>query len=482
MTLVIMLSISITIALCWIVNSSLLADYYISKKTEDSISMFNILNDEAKEGTLYADDYKDSFYKLCTNFGFSVLVSESDGNVALSSAGNSQAMVQQLQYVMFDKDQSARLLIESNDDYTILRLTDKRLDEEYLVLWGMLADGNTVMIRVAIEGINESADLSNRFLLFSSIVGIIAGVFMGSILSRSITRPVFKLIDISERISKLDFKSKYSPSRRPNEIDYLGEHVNTMSSTLESAIDSLTNANEALKRDIKEKEENEQRRKEFVSNVSHELKTPIALIQGYAEGLSEGVMDDEESRQMYLDVIIDESQRMNRLVRELLTLNQLEEGYGEPEYTEFDLTEVIGGLVESNHIILDDAGITITFPYEDPIMVTADEFLIEQVISNFLSNAIHYCSYAKCIDIKCIISGKTVRTSVFNTGDSIPEASITQIWDKFYKVDKARTREYGGSGIGLSLVKAAMEKHHQTYGVINHKDGVEFFFDLALKN
>ena len=251
-----------------------------------------------------------------------------------------------------------------------------------------------------------------------------------------------------------------------------------MSDTLESTIAEL-------KKDIAILEDNENRRREFISNISHELKTPIALIQGYAEGLQEGVMDDEDSRNMYLEVIIDESQRMNRLVKELLTLNQLEREE-DTVLENVDLNGLLRGVIDANTILFETNDIEVTYPdLSNELICLADEFLLEQVVNNYISNAIHYSKAEdsdnkKRIDIKQTIKDDIVRVSVFNTGDNISDKDIDQIWDKFYKVDKARSREYGGSGIGLSVVKAVMEKFKHKYGVINHADGVEFFFELEI--
>ena len=219
-------------------------------------------------------------------------------------------------------------------------------------------------------------------------------------------------------------------------------------------------------------------RKEFLSNVSHELKTPIALIQGYAEGLQDNINDDEESRQFYCDVIIDEAGKMNQMVKKLLTLNQLEFGNDQVNMERFDLTSLIQGVIQSSQILAQQAEVEIMFHQTEPLHVWGDEFKVEEVITNYVTNAIHYAKNEKKIDIRCTQENGVIRTSVFNTGDAIPEEELDKIWIKFYKVDKARTREYGGSGIGLSIVKAIMESMNQQCGVKNYDNGVEFWFTL----
>ena len=222
-------------------------------------------------------------------------------------------------------------------------------------------------------------------------------------------------------------------------------------------------------------------RKEFLNNVSHELKTPIALISGYAEGLKDNIAEDKESRDFYCDVIIDESSKMNNMVRKLLTLNQLEFGNDQVAMERFDITQLVKGVISGMKLLIEDKGASVTINTDEPVYVWGDEFKIEEVVTNYMSNALNHIDYDKKIDVRIIRENGLVRVSVFNTGNPIPEGDIDKIWDKFYKVDKARTREYGGSGIGLSIVKAIMESHNQQCGVKNYEDGVQFWFTLECK-
>lgn len=236
-----------------------------------------------------------------------------------------------------------------------------------------------------------------------------------------------------------------------------------------------------MQEDIEQKKQIDEMRKEFLSNVSHELKTPIALIQGYAEGLKECINDDAESREFYCDVIMDESAKMNNMVKKLLTLNHLEFGNDQAAMERFDLTDLVRGVVQSAQLLADQKGAQISFPQSEPVYVWGDEFKVEEVVTNYVSNALNHVDGAMKIEVKMMRGENHVRLSVFNTGSPIPEEELDKIWIKFYKVDKARTREYGGSGIGLSIVKAIMESMHQKFGVVNYDNGVEFWFELEEK-
>ena len=255
-----------------------------------------------------------------------------------------------------------------------------------------------------------------------------------------------------------------------------------MSDKLEQNISQLKTANLELKKDIDKKEKLEQMRSDFLSNVSHELKTPIALIQGYAEGLKEGISDDPESMEFYCDVIIDESNKMNEMVKKLLTLNQIEFGDEETVLERFDIVELLNSVISANTLRASQKDISITFSAPEKNMyVWADEYKIEEVVTNYISNAINHCDFDMKIVVRTQRIGDNIRVFVFNTGKHIPDEDIDNIWIKFYKVDKARTREYGGNGIGLSIVKAIMDSLGKECGVMNVDGGVEFWFDLDAK-
>ena len=280
-------------------------------------------------------------------------------------------------------------------------------------------------------------------------------------------------------MAHLDFDARYQ-GKSFNEIAVLGNHMNELADALESTISELKTANNELQKDIEKKNQIDEMRKEFLANVSHELKTPIALIQGYAEGLKEGINDDAESREFYCDVIMDESAKMNNMVKKLLTLNQLEFGNDVVTMERFDIVALIRNYIQSADILVKQNEATVNFDETDPVYVWGDEFKTEEVVMNYFSNALNHLDGDRVVDIRLKKQDKTVRISVFNTGIPIPEDSLPHLWEKFYKVDKARTREYGGSGVGLSIVNAIQDSIHQKYGVINYENGVEFWFEMEL--
>lgn len=253
-----------------------------------------------------------------------------------------------------------------------------------------------------------------------------------------------------------------------------------MSETLEKTINQLRNSNIELEKDIEEKSRTDEMRKQFISDVSHELKTPIALIQGYAEGLVENITEDEESRRFYAEVILDEANKMDIVVKKLLELMRLEYGKNAFNLTKFNISELICEVIRKSTKVLEEEDIKVKFDNRE-IYVVADEFYAEQVFNNYFTNAIKNVTEVdgrKEIEISYEIKENKLRIKVFNTGENIASEDLIRIWNRFYKVDTSRNRENGGTGIGLSLVKAIMTNTNNQYGVENREEGVEFYFEV----
>ena len=373
-----------------------------------------------------------------------------------------------------------RTIISSNDNYTLQKVYDERLGDYYLEIWGTLDNGYSIILRTPIQGIKDNVNISTTLIKYVGGAILAVGIIAAFVVSTYITRPIKQLSNIAEKMSEMDFDARYEGSDK-GEIGLLGKSMNNMSEKLEQNIAELKKANLELKKDIDKKEKLEIMRTDFLSNVSHELKTPIALIQGYAEGLKEGITDDPESMEFYCDVIMDEANKMNTMVKRLLTLNQIEFGNDEPEMERFDINELIASVADANAIRAGQKNMSIVFDNRNEHnYVWADEYKTEEVLTNYISNALNHCDGKRAIEVRTEKSenGGTITVTVYNSGKNIDDEDLERIWEKFYKTDKARTREYGGNGIGLSIVKAIMDSMGQEYGVRNVSDGVEFWFEL----
>ena len=430
-----------------------------------------------------SDQDNDTILRTIRTFGernnlTTVLIDSSTGKAFLSSGRESDFLAQKVQRYVLGKGGGDAQILKEHDNYIVETNYDKRSNASYMEAWGFFSDNSTLFIMsMPLAGIHDSVMLANRFTTFVGFVALILGTIIMYFVANRVIKPVLALAALSEKMSNLDFDAHYEADAQ-DEIGILGRNMNNLSSRLKDAIGALQDANRQLQHDIDEKTQIDEMRKEFIANVSHELKTPIALIQGYAEGLTEGMCEDEESRNYYCEVIMDEAGKMNKMVKQLLTLTALEFGNDAPSMDTFDITELIQDLIRSSSILIQQNEATVCYQPDGPCMVFADEFKIEEVVTNYLTNAIHHLDGERRIEIRVEKIGETVKVTVFNTGNPIPEADLPNLWTKFYKVDKARTRAYGGSGIGLSIVKAIMDIHHQSCGVVNVEGGVEFWFTL----
>ena len=472
-------AVALVIVMMFIINSSFMERFFIQNKKSEMVELYETLDKTAKKNDIDSAEMQEELQRQCERKNCAVLVLNSGSDITFNTEQEKKGrLFTRLIGYIVGKDTGQ--LLEERDSYKIYKVKDQGRGEEYMDMVGQLADDSIFIIRSPYGSIYDTVNSTNKFLICGGGVTVLCGLLFVWFFSQKITKPILELAELSQRMANLDFNAKYT-SGGENEIGILGGNFNLMSKRLEETITELKRANNQLQKDIEQKEKIEDMRNEFLGNVSHELKTPIALIQGYAEGLRDGITEDPESMEFYCDVIIDEANKMNQMVKNLLTLNQLEFGDEDLEITRFNLVGLIRGVLASCEILLQQAEAEVDCVTEEEVYVWADEFKTEQVFRNYLTNAIHHVDNEKRIEIRIIPQGDTVRVTVFNSGKPIPEEDIAKLWDKFYKVDKAHTREYGGNGIGLSIVKAIMESFHQQYGVKNYDNGVEFWFELDSK-
>lgn len=407
-----------------------------------------------------------------------LLIMDSANGTLLSSERRGDFLSERFLRNILGQNERPFELVSQTSDYTIQKSFDPRNKSYYLECWGFLSDDSTSFIMsMPVASVRESVELSNRFLAYVGLAALAGGSILIYFTTKMVVSPILSLTNLSERMSNLDFDAHYT-GNASDEIGVLGHSMNLLSQRLKETVGELKTANLKLQKDIEEKTQIDEMRKEFIANVSHELKTPIALIQGYAEGLTEGMAQDPESRDYYCEVIMDEANKMNKMVKQLLTLSALESGNDAPVMERFDLAELIRGILSSAQLMIGQNGAEVEFFREEPCFVWADEFKIEEVVTNYLNNAINHVQGERRIRIDIEAAQDEVRVTVFNTGNPIPEEDLPNLWTKFYKVDKARTRAYGGSGIGLSIVKAIMDSHHKECGAENVEGGVVFWFTL----
>lgn len=480
--IVIFVSIVLMIMMIMLVGNMLLLErFFIFRKVSTLESLYEVTG-ELKNNRLdpaFVQSIRDraEAYNVAM-----ITVDEGSGLVYFSTEGEvqTQSLQEKVRGSLLGQTNSITQAqrVRTTQLYNISTVKFKDHDLNYLMMWGYFLNGDYFLMLTPIEGIQQNAVAASSFTTYLGLGGILIGVIAILFATSRVTRPIKKLTELSQKMTALDFKTKYT-GHGCYEVDVLGKNFNEMSRALEKTITNLKNMNLELRRDIEAKEKAAEAQKAFLSDVSHELKTPLALIQGYAEGLQSAVNEDAESRNFYCDVIMDEAEKMNQLVKKLMTLNSLESGYDDMTIEHFSIREVVEAVVSGANILIKQKEATIEYQVEDDYEVWGDEFKVEEVVTNYLTNALNHLDGERRIEIsiKKRDAGH-VRIGIFNTGRPIAEEDLDKIWDKFYKADKARSREYGGTGVGLSIVKAIMTTLGQQYGVTNYDNGVQFYFEL----
>ena len=466
-----------------LVNNFVLGRFYLYSKRQTLKSVYRTVNDYYNNDK--SENFEEKLEQIAIQNNFDILIRNNENVNIYTSNKDFYSTFGQMNEMTSRFNIGVGELIEQSDNFVIKKIKDSKNGITYILLSSTLDNGYLLYIRTPISSIQESVKISNNFLYLMAGFAILIAAVIVSYVSRKFTDPILELNDIAKKMSNLDFSHKYRIKDVDDEINNLGRSINVMSDKLERTINQLRNSNIELEKDIEEKSKIDEMRKSFISDVSHELKTPIALIQGYSEGLLENVNTDEESRKFYAEVILDETNKMDKLVKQLLELMKLEYGKRQFNDKKFNIVEVEKEVVRKSKVMLEEKKVKIEFNLSEEINVVADDFYIEQVISNYITNAI---KHVKEIDGKKVISivnevnieKNKVRVKIFNTGENIAEEHINRIWNRFYKVDESRNRTDGGTGIGLSFVKAIMNNYGNRYGVTNKEDGVEFYFDLDL--
>lgn len=366
--------------------------------------------------------------------------------------------------------------VRSYDSDTARFETQQAGKQTFLAYRACLSDDGRLwaVARVSADVLQNNASLANTFMSLT-VMGMLLLALLGSFLiAAHLSAPIREMNRTTRAMSRFDFSHKVAIKGR-DEIAQLGESINILSDNTSSLLAELQEKNARLEQEVERERALVEMRKEFVSNVSHELKTPIAIIQGYAEGLRLNVADDPERKQMYCEIIESESLKMDKLVRELLELSRLESGQAPLEQEPFSLTDLLCETVERMASITDDVKVEPLFDDRERIAY-GDELRLGEVLQNYLNNAIAHSDGRVTVDVADTETG--YRVSVFNTGAPIPDDVKEKLWISFYRADKSRSRENGNAGLGLSIASSIMEQHRQAYGVDNVPDGVCFWFDV----
>ncbi len=473
------------ILLLVLINNVVLEKFYLYNKTKVMKHTYMKINEYCNQ----KEDYErldNELRTIAIKNNADIIIKSNDNIIMLETESYRQNYEKEIEF--FDEiskkgERVQRLYKEENVIIDLIK--EKNTNVNYIVVTAKLDNDLELNMATPTADLQESARISNNVLIaIGGAVIVISGI-ISSFVSRKFTAPILELNAIAQKMSNLDFSQKYQINDTEDEINNLGKSINTMSDKLEKTIQQLTVNNNELEKDIERKSKIDEMRKQFISDVSHELKTPIALIQGYAEGLVENVNADDESREFYANVILDEVNKMDRLVKQLLELMKLEYGKREFNNENFNIVELINEVIRKSNVMLEENEVKVDFNCDKVIMAYADSFYVEQILTNYITNAIKYSKEVngeKKIQLNVLLDSlkNKIRVTVFNTGDNIDETELQRIWGRFYKIDSSRNRDKGGTGIGLAFVKAIMNNYKNEYGAINKPNGIEFFFELDI--
>lgn len=308
-----------------------------------------------------------------------------------------------------------------------------------------------------------------KMILLCLVVSFVLGIFLAYFLARDTVKNIVAIKNTAKKIAENDF-SERCRTNKFSEFFELSCYINQMADSLKNQMGKIEKQNSLLEEDIERRKKVEVSQKEFISNVSHELKTPISIISGYVEGLKYGVVQDED-KEKYYDTVISECQRMGNIIKQLLKLSSLENVALDIEKN--DVSQMVNDIYnrfsfkvpERKFVLKAKEGLFARYDYDE----------IDRVITNYLENAVKY-SYGD-IFIKAYDSGRYVHIGIISMG-TIGDADIDRIWERFYRADKSHKRSENSTGLGLSIVKAAMERHGMPYGVLVKNGTVEFYIEL----
>ncbi len=338
---------------------------------------------------------------------------------------------------------------------------------------------DSILICVSsIQNITEASQVINEFLFYLFLGLITIAIILSSFYSNLISKPLVNLTHVANKMSNMDFSVTCS-TEREDEIGSLACSLNTLSQNLQNALMDLKQKNAKLEEDIEKERQLEIMRKGFVDNVSHELKTPIGIIEGYAEGIKDGIVTGEDAN-LYLETIIDEAQKMGILVSNMLELSKLESGAIKITKESFNINRLIKKVINTHALNFKENDFTVNFTSTNPYSyVYADPFKMEQVMTNLITNAIKYTPPHNIINIYINEEEHKYKIGVQNLGTHIPDEEISKLFGKFYRLDKSRERtQKNSTGLGLSIVKNILELHNCEFEFHNINEGVEFYFYL----
>ena len=441
---------------------------WTEEKLYDEVSKFMKKNNAII--SIYSHD--DLWY----DFDFSLEVAETEAayDVGTSTVIDGDVIVFPVDVGMAYYSEYPEVATKDGVEYLISSMSYMNYKQADFMKSVTLKDGSVkeIVVNISLQSVEEVVRLLNPFIPFLVILAFILSFVMTYYYSKIISKPIVAITRVANRMANMELGIR-SNIQRNDELGDLSLSLNTLSSNLKNALDELVIKNEQLKKDYENEVRQEVARKEFVANVSHELKTPIGVIKGYAEGIRDGVK--AEKKEYYIKVILDEIDKMDRLIVEMQEISKFDAGaviyHKIPVQLDSLIERIVGYFQETilnKELEIHNEG--------DSYEVLVDEEKITRVLMNLIGNAVKHCPEKTRVIIRRTSIEEGIKISIENVSEPFSEEVKSKVWDRFYKRDLSHNREVEGSGLGLAITKSILEGHGSCYGVENTAEGVEFYF------
>lgn len=440
--------------LLWLLQIVFMNSYYETMKTNEINKIGNsLVREYGKEG------FEDLLYTTSLNEGIAIQILDENGGLRYPLN-----LIDIIRQPRLEPRLFAEFLINlarSESDYVIYTREDPRLANPTLIYGAILENtqGSNYFLYInsTLQPIDSTVNVLKNQLIIVTAISMGLALVLSYIIASKFTKPIEEITKTAELLGQGNYNVRFAKG------DYT--EIDNLADTLNYATEELSKTEE-LRRDL-------------IANVSHDLRTPLTLIKSYGEMIRDISGNNEEKRNYHVKTIIDEADRLTRLVNDLLDLSKVQSGIENIEFKKFDIRSTTVRVLERFNYFRDNEGYTFNLNSQKDVYVDGDEEKIEQVIYNLISNAVNYSEDEKEIVINIVDEGNVVNFQVIDKGQGIAREDLPNIWDRYYKIDKVHKRTVTGSGIGLSIVKSIIKAHDGKYGVESEEGiGSKFYFNL----
>ena len=347
------------------------------------------------------------------------------------------------------------------DETTNLNVSFSYNDQHYAVV---------VISLAVIEAVNHMESIFVQVFPYVLVAILSISIIIAFFYTRFLAQPIVEIAHLSKKMADLDMSWQYQTNRE-DEIGLLANNLNQMAYQLSTTLDELKTANNRLQNDIEKEREHEQRRRDFFTAVSHEMKTPVTILKGELDGMILNIGKFKD-RDKYLQEAYKTTESIERLVREIMTLAKLDTV--DLQLEKLDLRQMVDEVLGIYEPITQQKQLVIKVESNELISLEADRVQLQTVISNVISNAVKHSPVGQIIEINLNQATENSVLTVENKGVQIDDEEIFKLWEPFYRADKSRSRDTGGSGLGLYIVKTILDLHGFSYKLENNALGVKF--------